>query len=119
MENSLRCPYCESNMKVTEMFCPSCKTTIKREFSLSKFNNLTEDQLQFCTTFIIQRGNLKELEKIYNLSYPTLRNRLNSIASVLSGEKITDNYDAKETLSRLENGELSVNEAISLLKNSK
>lgn len=119
MIDSLKCPYCDGDLKIVECKCDKCKTTIKGDFHLNKINKLTPEQLEFAVTFLINRGNLKELENIYNLSYPTLRNRLNTIASVLSGSKIEDKENISDTLNQLNNGEISFEDALKIIKNNK
>lgn len=119
MIDSLKCPYCNGDLKITECKCEKCNTTIRGNFHLNKINSLTPEQLEFAVTFLINRGNLKELEGIYNLSYPTLRNRLNAIASQLSGTKIEDKEDVKDTLNRLNNGEISFEDALKAIKSDK
>lgn len=114
--DSFKCPYCGEDMKITQAKCGKCKITIEGEFELNKINRLTPEQLDFAITFLINRGNLKELEKIYDLSYPTLRNRLNAIASILSGSNIQDEEDVKDTLDKLNSGEITFDDALKTIK---
>lgn len=41
--------------------------------------NLTEDDLAFIKKFILSSGSLKDLAKEYDITYPTLRNRLDKL----------------------------------------
>ena len=116
MIDSFKCPYCGEDMTITQAKCGKCKVTIEGEFALNKINLLTPEQLDFAVTFLINRGNLKELEKIYDLSYPTLRNRLNAIASILSGSKTQDEEDVKDTLDKLNSGEITFDDALKTIK---
>ena len=38
---------------------------------------LEEDELLFIKRFVLSSGSLKEIAKIYEVTYPTVRNRLN------------------------------------------
>jgi hypothetical protein len=87
MEKKLpnKCPFCGGELMVTELHCPQCDTTINGEFSLSPdpFLQLSEEQLSFVLTFIRCEGRFNRMEKELNLSYPTLRNRLNDVVRAL------------------------------------
>ncbi len=55
---------------------------------------LEEDELLFIKRFVLSSGSLKEIAKIYEVTYPTVRNRLNGIINKLkmSDETREDDY---------------------------
>ncbi len=114
-----KCPVCGSNTEVTRLSCDECGTTIEGHFHLCKFCRLTSEQKTFIDVFIKCRGNIKEVEKELGVSYPTVKNRLEDVASAL-GYKSEPEPEApgkrKEILDKLNNGELSVEEALEQLK---
>ena len=73
-----------------------------------------EDQV-FIMAFIKSDGSIKEMERIFGISYPTVKNRLSRIAAQLHFvEHVT--VSAKESiLSALEHGEITAREAIERL----
>lgn len=75
----------------------------------------TEDQV-FVAAFVQSHGSIKQMEEIFGVSYPTIKNRLNRIASKLSFIEISPAVDSSEILSKLEQGEISVSEAIERLR---
>lgn len=59
---------------------------------------LDEDDLQFLKRFVLSSGSLKDLAASYEVSYPTLRIRLDRlIAKVKAGDdqKLTDPFERK------------------------
>ena len=111
------CPVCSETLKITRLHCPHCHTTIENEFELSKLASLSNDQLRFVEVFLACRGNIKEVEKELGISYPTVRGRLNDVVSSLGYvEKKKNEVDEKNIIAMLENGEISPEEAIRLLK---
>jgi hypothetical protein len=81
------------------------------------------DQQEFVEVFIKCRGNIKEVEKELGISYPTVRGRLEAVIENLGyrPEPIpkTDPEVArkrKEILDALNNGEITAEEAVALLK---
>jgi hypothetical protein len=114
-----KCPVCGSETEVTRITCNSCDTVIEGHFSLCKFCKLTTDQRNFLDVFIKCRGNIKEVEKELGVSYPTVKNKLEDVASALGhkGEPIPEAPGRKkEILDKLNSGEISVEEALSQIK---
>lgn len=114
-----KCPVCNDDTIVTKISCENCNTTIEGEFALCKFCRLTSEQKQFIDTFIKCRGNIKEMEKELGVSYPTVKNRLEDAAAALghkSEPQVEDDGRKKEILQKLNNGEISFDEAMELLK---
>ena len=111
------CPVCSETLKITKLRCSSCHTTIENEFELSKLASLSNDQLHFVEVFLTCRGNIKEVEKELGISYPTVRGKLNDVVSSLGYEiKKKNEVDEKKVVAMLENGEITTEEAIRLLK---
>lgn len=118
-----KCPVCGENTEITTIFCNDCGTKIEGHFELCKFCRLTEEQKSFIEIFIKCRGNIKEVEKELGISYPTVKNRLDDAANALGYENPQGTAQEDEMLSRrmeildeLENGKLSVEDALNLLK---
>lgn len=114
-----RCPICDSDTSVTKISCSACKTTIEGQFELCKFCRLTPEQKLFIDVFIKCRGNIKEVEKELGVSYPTVKNRLEDVANALGYRvetELVEGTKRKEILEKLNKGELSVDEALEILK---
>lgn len=120
-----KCPVCGSDLEVTELQCPSCRTRISGHFDLCKFCRLPPEQRAFAETFIRNRGNIRDVEKELGISYPTVRGRLEALIRALgytvdSGSETSDAQRAaqrKEILDKLADGEVSAQEAARLLRN--
>lgn len=113
-----RCPVCNNELTVARLKCDSCDTVIENNFRLSKFDYLSDEELYFTETFIRCRGNIKEVEKELGISYPTVRSKLDAVIKKLGYEAGTDDRAVKkeEILKALENGEITVEQAIEQLK---
>ena len=55
---------------------------------------LTDEDLQFIRRFVLASGSLKEVAKIYGVTYPTVRSRLDRVISQIlsSDEKKEEAY---------------------------
>ena len=70
-----------------------------------------EDQV-FVMAFVRCHGSIKEMEGMFGISYPTVKNRLNRIAEKLQFSEIVKVNPEEEVISELERGEISAEEAI-------
>jgi hypothetical protein len=73
------CPACSSQLKVKSLVCERCQTEIQGQYELPLLAKLSLDDQDFILEFIKASGSLKEMAKLLNLSYPTIRNRLDEI----------------------------------------
>lgn len=118
-----RCPVCNSGLDVTRLHCPHCDTGIDGRFAVCRFCQLPPEQLAFAEVFIKCRGNIKEVEKELGISYPTVRNRLETLIESLGYQAKPvprDDPEARERrkqiLEELNEGKISSEEAIDLLR---
>jgi len=111
------CPVCGEKMIVRKIECPHCGTIIESNFELCKYCYLSKEQRELLEVFIKTRGNIREMEKELDLSYPTIRNKLDNLIAALGYEVLHEpEINKKEILQKLEKGEISVQEALKLLK---
>jgi hypothetical protein len=92
--------------------------SIEGEFDLPPMAKLGYDDPIFVAEFIRNHGSIKQMEAAFGVSYPTIKARLNRIASLLNLIQIEPVIDKKQVLSMLEKGEISAKEAIERLKGS-
>jgi len=105
-------------MAISEIKCTSCDTIVRGEFSPTPLGNLTEEQLSFIRIFVLARGNIKEVEKRLEISYPTVRSKLDEVISALS-RNASAGRTKEEILSDLEQGRLTAAQAIEELNRLK
>jgi hypothetical protein len=111
------CPVCGGKMTITEYKCDSCATTIKGRFELDDIMKLSPEQLEYLKVFIKNRGNLSEVQKELDISYPTARNRLEDIVRGMGYQVVDkDREEASKILEKLESGELQPDEALEMLR---
>lgn len=111
------CPICGQKMVVSQLSCKSCDTSISGSFSLSRFDYLSQQEQEFALTFIKNAGNIKQIEKEMNISYPTVKKMLDSVIKNLGFENKNNNQLNKEAvLDMLRKNEITFKEADELLK---
>lgn len=89
---------------------------IEGEFELPQLARLSVEDQIFVVAFVRSHGSLKEMEKIFGISYPTVKARLNRIAGSLEFVEVNPTPSRLEVLEKLRGGDISVEEAIKELE---
>jgi hypothetical protein len=106
------CPITGAPLTVTRLECETSGVTIEGRFKPNEFALLPEDNLEFLRIFVKVRGNLKEVERVLGLSYPTIRLRFEKLLLALGYEVGPDLSEGRaEVLDLLERGEIEPDEA--------
>ncbi len=112
-----QCPVTGGPLLVTRLECEESGVTIEGRFTPNEFAMLPEENLEFLRIFVKVRGNLKEVERILGLSYPTVRLRFEKLLLALGYEAEPDvSEERAEVLDMLERGELDPEEAAKRLQ---
>jgi hypothetical protein len=85
---------------------------IEGQFELPQLARLSMDDQIFITAFVRSHGSIKEMERVFGVSYPTIKARLTRIADSLEFVETNPTPSKSEVLARLQRGELSAEQAI-------
>jgi hypothetical protein len=88
---------------------------IEGSFELPPLARLSSDDQVFVMAFVRSHGSIKEMEQVFGISYPTVKNRLNRIAEQFPFVETAPVASQSDVLSRLEQGEITADEAIERL----
>jgi hypothetical protein len=85
---------------------------VQGEFELPQLAQLSLDDQVFVTAFVRCHGSIKEMERIFGISYPTVKSRINRIAQSLDFVDTDPAPSGTEVLDRLRRGEISAQDAL-------
>ncbi len=85
---------------------------IEGSFELPQLARLSMDDQIFITAFVRSHGSIKDMERVFGVSYPTIKSRLTRIADSLEFVETNAAPSKTEILERLQRGEISADEAI-------
>ncbi|MFI4964786.1 MAG: DUF2089 domain-containing protein [Caulobacterales bacterium] len=94
---------------------------IEGAFELPRLARLSAEDQVFVAAFVRSHGSIKEMEQVFGVSYPTVKARLNRIASALRLVDIEvdaepDRPSRADILARLACGEITADEAVVALE---
>ncbi len=115
-----KCPSCSAPLQVSQLSCTECDTVVMGRYDLSPLFRLSAESLKFLETFILNRGNVKEMERNTGQSYWAIRRRLDEVIEEmdLESESVERNLrdERKEILAKLSTEEIDVHQAAELLR---
>lgn len=108
-----------SSLVIDRVRIPDKGITVDGPFTLPQLARLSLEDQVFITAFLRAHGSIKEMEQVFGISYPTVKGRLNRIAGQLDFVETNPAPSAAEILERLNQGEISADEAVRLLQELK
>ena len=103
------CPVCGDRLVLTRLGCDACGSELAGAFEPCRFCALDRADRELLEVFLRSRGNVKELARHLEVSYPTARSRFDSLLERLGVEPVDS--DDLATLRSLARGEIDVDEA--------
>ncbi len=85
---------------------------IEGSFSLPPLANLSAEDQVFVMAFMRCDGSIKDMEKLFGISYPTVKNRISRIARQLEFVEVTKISPQEEVIDALEHGDITAEEAV-------
>ncbi|HEU4543275.1 MAG TPA: DUF2089 family protein [Jiangellaceae bacterium] len=119
---------CGHRLNITQLGCQSCGTGLTGLFTSCPYCSLGAQDRKMLRTFLVSRGNMRELARDLGVSYPTARQRFAELLARLGIEPADTEADAngsdgwegtgdrEDVLRRLAAGELDLDEAEALLR---
>ena len=92
--------------------------SIEGDFELPPLARLTMEDQIFIIAFVRSHGSIKEMEELFGVSYPTVKNRLQRISHLLEFVDVTPPASRNEVLDQLDRGDISVEDALKILEES-
>ena len=111
----LRCARCGRTMDLVRYRCEACDLTVDGRFSPPPLARLSAEDQYFVMAFVHCHGSIKEMERIFGISYPTVKNRLHRLGEQLELVETSSMSTREEVLNQLEHGEITAEEAIERL----
>jgi hypothetical protein len=114
-----RDPVSGGELYISELRNDESGVSIRGRFEIPKYASLDREQARFLETFLRCRGMLNSVERELNLSYPTVRARLDSLLDALdltppreeNGKRDKGAERKRKVLEQLERGEITPEEA--------
>ncbi len=109
-----------ARLVVERVRLPETGITVEGSFELPPLAQLSLEDQVFVAAFVKSHGSIKEMERLFGVSYPTIKSRLNRLNTALDSEwtvqAAAPAVDRGEILDRLERGEITAEQAAEALR---
>ncbi|MCD6588138.1 MAG: DUF2089 domain-containing protein [Candidatus Fermentibacteraceae bacterium] len=106
-----RCPSCNGVLNPVKYVCSNCGTEVSGDFSVCHFCSLDTENRQLLELFLLARGNLKAVQRMLGVSYPTARTRVEEMFNALENAMKSEDTSI-QVLEQLHSGKISVEDAL-------
>ncbi|MBO3731785.1 DUF2089 domain-containing protein [Glycomyces niveus] len=91
---------------------------VEGAFELPQLAQLSVEDQVFVTAFVRCHGSIKEMERTFGISYPTVKSRLNRIGQALDFVETDPAPSRADVIDRLRRGEITADQALAELEGS-
>ena len=109
------CPGCGRPMQIARYRCDDCNLNLDGQFELPPLAKLSVEEHVLVVAFLRYHGNITRMERLFGISYPTVKNRLNAIVEKLDAPMMVPE-EPRSVLERLSAGEIDAKEALRRLE---
>jgi len=106
-----RCPSCSGVLNPVKYVCSNCGTEVAGDFSVCPFCSLDTENRKLLELFLLARGNLKAVQRMLGVSYPTARARIEEMFNVLE-DTMKSEHTSIQILEQLHSGDITVEDAL-------
>ncbi len=110
------CVICHNILLAERLHCSACGLSYEGRFGLPRLARLGPAEQDLAERVLLAAGNLKEVARIIEISYPTLRKRLDALILRLRELRETDAARIRELLDEVEAGTRNAEEGARLIK---
>lgn len=103
-------------IKIEKVRCLTTGVAIEGPFATPAFLKLNEEQMFLVESLILHSGNLKKVAEDVGISYPTLKNRLDDIITIVKQESETMKKKRQDILDLIEKGDITPEQGATLLQ---
>lgn len=113
---SSTCPDCGGSLLVRVRACPACGLACHGDLPYPRLARLGTEERRLAEDFLLTGGNLSELARVYSISRPTARQRLDALLDRLRALRDHDEAECERVLKQVESGAITPERAARTLR---
>ncbi|MGB5253163.1 MAG: DUF2089 family protein [Sedimenticolaceae bacterium] len=112
-----RCPYCSGALRISKLTCEDCGLGLEGTFATPRLWRLEIGEQRFVELFVLASGSLKQTAELLEVSYPTVRSRLDKLIARLKEEQARDEERKRRILDDIEAGRILPKQGMRMIEN--
>ena len=114
------CPVCSNHdLEITRLSCSKCGLSLNGKFGASPLARLAGEETKLAVLMILCGGNLKQLVRKLDITYPTLHKRIDSLIETVKKLCADDEETIGRLLMDMEKGKINAETGIRLIQEIK
>lgn len=114
---SAGCPECGAAMRITTVTCEECELALQGQLATPRLYRLSAEDQQFVELFVMASGSLKRTASLLQVSYPTVRSRLDRLIERLEAARAEDEARKARILEDIDSGRITPRHGLRLIDN--
>lgn len=110
------CAYCGGKLHITRMSCEDCELGYEGDFQNPRLARLSRQDQLFIELFVLSSGSLKRVAEAEDISYPTVRNRLDKLIARLNDEIDRDRLRKQQILRDIDSGQIKPKQGMRMIE---
>jgi hypothetical protein len=110
------CANCHETLQATRLACDACGLSFEGRFYMPRLARLAPAQQQLVEQIVLAAGNLKDVASAIEVSYPTLRKRIDGLIGALEELRAQDETEIAHLLDAVEAGTMTAETAARLIR---
>jgi len=110
------CLICNHPLTIESLSCEKCKMSYNGTFHFPRLARLSKEEQKLAELLVLHGGNLKTMAETLEVSYPTLKKKLNKLSTSLKNKQQEDEHYIEDILHAIESKEMSAEEGIKLIR---
>jgi hypothetical protein len=110
------CGYCGGSLRITRLSCDDCNLAYEGHFTTPRLARLSREEQLLVELFVLSSGSLKRVAEAEDISYPTVRNRLDRLIERLVQEKENDQKYRQRILKDIEDGRIKPKQGMRMIE---
>ncbi len=110
------CLLCKEPLTIASLSCHACKTEYSGTFVFPRLARLSKEERDLTEALIVHGGNLKEMALALDMSYPTLKKRLNALSFSFQAIQKSDEAEIERLLLAMEKGSMGAKEGVKQIR---
>ena len=112
-----QCSYCGGGMRISKLTCEACELALEGEFHTPRLYRLSAEEQRFVELFVLASGSLKAMAQRLEVSYPTVRSRLDRLIATLERSRAHDEAHKQRVLEDIEAGRIPPTKGMRMIEN--
>lgn len=111
------CPRCQGALQISRVTCEDCELSLQGDLPTPRLYRLSADDQLFVELFVLASGSLKQMASVLEVSYPTVRNRLDGLIGRLEAARVEDEARKARILEDIDAGRVSPQRGMRMIEN--